>query len=143
MDTRTAAYSDAEAIIGFDHVAQSERSRVNFIHRAIASRSCFVGLVDGRVVGYGVLEYTFFENGFISMLYVHSKFRRRGVGSALVRHMEQACKTEKLFTSTNRSNTRMLALLKKLKYRSSGTIKNLHETDPELVYFKRLQRQAT
>src|SRR3990172_5792197 len=73
------------------------------------------------------------------MVYVDREFRRRGIGSALVRHMEQSCKTAKLFTSTNRSNKPMQALLDKLGYQPSGVIENLDEGDPELVYVKRVR----
>ena len=91
-----------------------------------------------EVIGYGVLNYTFYYNGCIDMLYVHSEHRRRGAGAALLQHMESLCRTPKLFTSTNLSNLRMQSLLAKLGYELSGVIHNLDEGDPEIVYFKRL-----
>jgi len=57
----------------------------------------------------------------------------------LVRHVEQECRTPKLFTSTNESNAPMRALLAKLGFSPSGVIENLDEGDPELVFFKRLR----
>jgi GNAT superfamily N-acetyltransferase len=86
-----------------------------------------------------VLNYNFFHNGNIDMLYVHSDHRRRGAGAALLRHLESQCKTPKLFTSTNLSNLPMQSLLAKLEYVVSGVIHNLDEGDPEIVYFKRLR----
>ncbi|MEO0538637.1 MAG: GNAT family N-acetyltransferase, partial [Cyanobacteria bacterium P01_A01_bin.123] len=44
------------------------------------------------------------------------------------------------FTSTNESNLLMQALMAKLRYIPSGIINNLDEGDPELVYFKRLDK---
>jgi GNAT superfamily N-acetyltransferase len=73
------------------------------------------------------------------MLYVHSKHRRRGVGMALIKHIESQCRTTKLFTSTNQSNLGMQSLLGKLEYELTGVIHNLDEGDPELVFFKRLR----
>jgi hypothetical protein len=62
------------------------------------------------------------------------------VATALVRHLEQWCITGKLFTSTNESNKPMQGLLQSLAYQPSGTVYNLDEGDPEIFYFKRLER---
>lgn len=98
--------------------------------------------VGGKDIGYAVLEYSFYENGFISMLYVQQQYRRRGVGEELMQHLERVCSTPKLFTSTNLSNTAMQSLLAKLGYVLSGVIENLDEGDPELIYFKWTKQQA-
>lgn len=45
------------------------------------------------------------------------------------------CPQPKLFTSTNRSNLPMRALLLKAGFIESGYIENLDENDPELVFF--------
>lgn len=142
MKIRPARASDAQAIKAFDAIARLDGSRVTLIDRSIESNQCFVAVVDDRVVAYGILNYTFYEQGFVGMLYVHPESRRRGIGSALMTYLEGRCKTVKLYTSTNQSNTRMQALLAKLGYRPSGIIENLDEGDPELVYMKRLGGQA-
>ena len=92
---------------------------------------------------YAVLNYKFYDNGWIEMLYVHQQFRCQGIGSALIRHLVNECRTPKLFTSTNQSNVPMQRLLAKLEFDRSGIIENLDEGDPELVYFKRLRNNAT
>jgi ribosomal protein S18 acetylase RimI-like enzyme len=133
---RPATPHDVEAIIRFDAIAQHEPTRVEFIRTSVQNATCLVAVEDGQVTGYGVLEYSFFGLGFISMLYVHPAHRRRGVGSALMQALERRCTTAKLFTSTNRSNTPMQALLATLGFSPSGIIENLDEDDPELIYFK-------
>lgn len=133
---RPALDSDAESIVSFDHIAQSDSRRKAFIRRAIAAGNCFVATYDERIVGYGVLEHSFYDNGFVSMLYVHPERRRCGVGTALMRYLESVCQTAKLFTSTNLSNLPMQSLLARLGYELSGVIHNLDEGDPELVYVK-------
>ena len=70
------------------------------------------------------------------MLYVHSQYRRQGIGLALVQWLESICKTNKLFTSTNESNHPMHSLLARLRFVPSGIINNLDEGDPEIVYVK-------
>jgi len=137
---RLANMDDIPAMLGFDQLAQQPGSgRENFIRGAVADRTAWVATLPGQVVGYGVLEYTFFACGFISMVYVHQAYRRCGVGQALLDGLEKACQTPKLFTSTNLSNLPMRALLTKRGYVESGIIHNLDEGDPEVVYFKRVE----
>lgn len=136
---RLAQPEDAERLIAFDHVAQADAHRRAFIQRTIAEQTCWAAMAGDDVVGYGVLVYTFFANGFVDLLYVHPAQRRTGVGAALMRHFEAICRTEKLFTSTNLSNLPMQALLNRLGYTLSGVIHNLDEGDPEIVYFKRVR----
>ena len=140
ISIRPAVENDIEALCALDLIAHQESGRREFIRREVVSGNCFVAVADGTVIGYGVLNYTFFStNGCIDMLYTHSEHRRRGAGEALMRHMESLCRTPKLFTSTNLSNLRMQSLLAKLEYELSGVIHNLDEGDPEIVYFKRLR----
>jgi len=135
---RLAEESDIDSICSFDAIAQRDKRRRNFISRSVAAGNCFVA-VDERVIGYAVLEYTFYDNGFVSMLYVHPEHRRLGVGTRLMKHLESVCQTSKLFTSTNLSNIPMQSLLVRLGYELSGVIHNLDEDDPELVYVKFLK----
>jgi GNAT superfamily N-acetyltransferase len=136
---RSAVESDIPSLYSLDLIARVEKERREFIRREIAAGACFVAVADEEVIGYGVLNYTFYHNGCIDMLYVHTEHRRRGAGAALMQHMERLCQTPKLFTSTNLSNLRMQSLLAKLGYELSGVIHNLDEGDPEIVYFKRLR----
>ena len=136
----TAIPPDYDAIVSIDEISQVKQNRRDFIRRTIEEGSAYAAISGDSILGYGVLEYTFFESGYISMLLVANIYRRNGVGSLLMRHMESICATEKLFTSTNLSNTPMQALLNKLGYKVSGFIDNLDEGDPELIYFKRQER---
>jgi hypothetical protein len=56
-----------------------------------------------------------------------------------VEWIEPLCRTEKLFTSTNRSNTPMQSLLARTKFSQSGIVHNLDDGDPEIIYSKRLR----
>ncbi|MCX7013397.1 MAG: GNAT family N-acetyltransferase [Candidatus Sumerlaeota bacterium] len=135
---RLADERDVDAIVAVDSLAPRDRSRREFIRRSVAANLCYVAGEENSVLGYGILECSFFGNGFISMVFVAETARRRGVGTALMRRLEAACPTPKLFTSTNLSNRPMQSLLAKLGYALSGVIHNLDEDDPELVYYKRL-----
>ena len=81
ISIRLAVQSDIQAICAFDLIAHQENRRKEFIRRSVASDTCSVAVARGEVIGYGVLNYTFYDNGWIDMLYVHSDHRRRGVGT--------------------------------------------------------------
>lgn len=136
---RPAGERDVEDICSLDLIGSREDGRRELIRRAVASNTCFVAVADEEVIGYCMLNYTFYSNGYIDMLYVHSDHRRSGVGAALLRHVESLCQTPKLFTSTNLSNLPMQSLLSKSGYQLSGVIHNLDESDPEIVYYKRVR----
>ena len=136
---RQAVESDVRQICGFDPVAQADGGRrEEFVARSVAGGRCFVVVVEDRVVAYGVLEHSFYEQAFIALLYVDARHRRNNYGTMLMKHMEASSLTVKIFTSTNLSNLEMQSLLAKLGYSLSGVIHNLDEGDPELVYFKSL-----
>jgi len=139
ISIRPAVENDIDTLCSFDLIAQRENERREFIRREVISGNCFVAVADEKVIGYGVLNYTFYYVGCIDMLYIHSEYRRSGAGAALLQHLESLCQTPKLFTSTNLSNLPMQSLLAKLDYVLSGVIHNLDEDDPEIVYFKRLR----
>jgi GNAT superfamily N-acetyltransferase len=139
IDIRPAVPDDIAAITAFDLIAQKEDERVEFIRRVVHANEAYVAVEADKVIGYGVLNYTFYYLGCIDMLYIHSDHRRKGVGAMLLSHMEGLCRTSKLFTSTNLSNLPMQALLAKMNYVLSGVIHNLDEDDPEIVYFKRIE----
>lgn len=138
MEIRCATAADFDALVSCDSLAREHSDRRDFIARAIEDAEVYVACLGAAIVGYAVLEHTFFGNGFISLLYIAPKHRRQGYGSALMGHVESLCRTPKLFTSTNQSNTIMQSLLEKLGFAESGWIDNLDEGDPELVYFKRV-----
>jgi ribosomal protein S18 acetylase RimI-like enzyme len=95
---------------------------------------------DGAVVGYAEMTTAFFHRPFIGLLSVRAKHRRQGIATALMKALEAKCREEKLFTSTNDSNSAMQALLAKLGYRRCGSIEELDEGGPELIFVKFLTR---
>lgn len=135
---RLALSQDLKPIINIDDLAQADPPRLKFINRVLAARQCYIVEQREIIIGYGALEYSFYDHGFISMLYIHKTFRQQGFGTQMMRYFESICQTKKIFASTNQSNKPMQALLKSIEYQPSGIIENLDEGDPELVYWKRL-----
>jgi GNAT superfamily N-acetyltransferase len=139
---RPAVDGDAQIISSFDHIAQQDAGRRDFIQQAIDEGACFVAGDGDQIVGYAKFEHSFFGNGFVVLLYIHPEHRRRGAGAALMRHFASICRTPKLFTSTNLSNLPMQSLLAREGYTLTGVVDNLDEGDPELIYFKRVAPAA-
>ncbi len=131
---RPADRADVAAIEAVDPVAATDEGRRRFIAERVAAGQTFVALELGVVVGCVVLDHGFFERGFVAMLTVHPERRRQGIGRALMRQAERACRTPRIFTSTNRSNLPMQRLLEGLGYRRSGMVDDLDPGDPELFY---------
>ena len=139
FSVRPANALDIEALAAIDRLAQTSSQRREFIMRSVATGLCSVLVTPGSVpAGYGVLDYSFYEYGFVPLIYVDAAYRCRGAGRLLLGHLETLCRTPKLFTSTNQSNLAMQALLLKMGYKLSGVIHDLDEHDPELVYVKYL-----
>jgi len=110
------------------------------LQEAVANRACFVGLWEGEMAGFAIFDYSFYRQGFVSLLFVLPAYRRKGVANALMAFLEQNCTTPKLFTSTNLSNLPMQSLLAGRGYRLAGVIHYLDEGDPELVYVRILDK---
>ncbi len=133
---RLATLGELDRLLALDQVASREMTRVAAVRRAVEASSCWVADEGGRLLGYALLNKAFFGFDFIELIYVASSIRRRGVGRALIEHVERESTTAKLFTSTNESNVAMRGLLTKLGYEWSGVIYNLDKNDPEFIFVK-------
>ena len=120
---RPGTPADRDAIAGLD----------------LSDEVCVVAEAGGEVVGYGAMSYSFFQRGFIRILHVSESHRCQGIGSRIMRALEERCATDRIFTSTNESNVRMQALLERLGYERSGKVDHLDPDDPELFYSRVLQ----
>lgn len=114
--------------------------RMRWIEQAVRARKTIVAREGDTYLGFAMVDTSFFGEHFIELLVVAPPHRRKGIATELIRYIEKTRPTDKLFTSTNQSNTPMQALLDKLGYVRSGYVENLDEGDPELIYFKRLER---
>ncbi len=139
MNLRLARIEDLQAIVAIDPNAQRDDRRVGFVRHAIESGSCWLAEEPPSVLGYVVVDYSFYGNGFIPLLFVSEPARRGGIGSALIEEAVRQCNAAKLFTSTNLSNVPMQGLLAKLAFQLTGVIHNLDPADPELVYYRRVR----
>lgn len=133
-----ATEQELESIWAIDGTTIGNPSRKDFLANAVRADQCLVARIGDTMVGFGVLDQSFYGQGFISLLVTHPEHRRHGAATALIGRIESICPTEKLFTSTNESNVIAQRVYESLGFVRSGYIENLDEGDPEIVYFKRL-----
>lgn len=138
LSIRRAEKEDLEAMLAVDAVSYAENERRSELRSWVDAGSAVVADTGSIVAGFAVLEYFFFRQGFVTLLHVLPSHRRHGVGTSLLEYVEASCRTSKIFTSTNQSNTPMQRLLLSLDYEPSGIVYNLDEGDPELFYYKAL-----
>lgn len=140
---RRATPDDVHELIELDAYAAAHTSRRVFIHDAVVRQQCLV-VVDAndQCAGYLVLTHDFFDHGFVALVVVSPAHQRQGMALRLLAAAQAACKTSKLFASTNASNTASQALLAKAGFVPSGQIENLDAHDPERVYVKFLNPPA-
>ncbi len=132
--------SDTTRLTELDTVARSDSSRADYITKAVSADEAWVYIADERIAGYAVINRSFFSRVTIEMLMIDTKHLRSGIGTMLLRHLEELCDSDELWTSTNLSNTPMQRLLMKLEYEMTGFVNNLDPGDPELVFYKRLSK---
>ena len=129
-----------DVLVGMNGAAKDNESRSSFIRDSVLKGQCLVCRVDGIAAGYAIVNKEFFGEAFIWLLFTSPEFRRTGVATSLIRYVELNCHTGKLFPSTNQSNKKMQSLMDKLGFNKSGRVDNLDEGNPEIFYFKKLEK---
>jgi ribosomal protein S18 acetylase RimI-like enzyme len=131
LEIRPATRTDLAAVLEISHL--DERSAA--VTRWLEKGQCYVA-DDGHILGFAIMTRDFFQSAFIELLAVAPDARRKGIGTAIVEYCDRRTADEKLFTSTNQSNTQMQGLLEKLGFIPTGILENLDERDPELFYVR-------
>ena len=129
---RKATADDIEKIVQIDLTLKREQ-----ICKAVLQEECYIAEDGDQIIGFAIMSFSFFNYGFIELLIIAEEHRRRGMGAALLDYLFWQCKTEKLFTSTNESNTPMRELLAKSGFIPCGQIDALDEGDPELFFVRK------
>ena len=137
---RVGAAADANLLKSIDSVVPYEPTRADFIDHWLREDTVMVAEQDGQAVGYGVFSHGFFHQGQIEMLMIRTDYRGIRIGAQLLATLEQLCDTPKLFVTTNLSNQGMQRLLNRMGYAACGFINELDPGDPELVFFKQVNR---
>jgi N-acetylglutamate synthase-like GNAT family acetyltransferase len=132
---------DAESICTLDKDISGSASKRAFIEAAIKAGQCYICKEYSKLVGFAVLNQSFFGQYFIALLVVHRNHQGQGVGAALLDQIEVDCPAEKLFTSAKSSDSLNL-FWRTHGFEQSGQIKHLNDGEPEIIYFKRLWKKG-
>ncbi|MEM7110705.1 MAG: GNAT family N-acetyltransferase [Bacteroidota bacterium] len=140
ISLRKATVKDKTLVVAFDYhlnkVEHIELKREEKITKAIADEQCFIIVAHDKAVGFILFDYRFFDQGWIELIIMEEKYRGKGIGRQALELICRISKTNKVFTSTNRSNTQMQKAVTKAGFSYAGKINGLDEGDPELFYFK-------
>lgn len=136
---RPVAPSDFIALETLDSELPHGPPRDGAIRAWIESGLAYLAVDGTDAAGFAVMTRHFFDRGFIELLMVGARFRRRGVATAMLRYLASNSPTPMLWTSTNESNAPMRALLAAEGYIPSGAIEGIDEGDPELIFRKRVR----
>jgi ribosomal protein S18 acetylase RimI-like enzyme len=132
-DKSIAIYFDFQ----LDQIEHVELRREEKITEAISNEECFLILEDDQAVGFVIFDYRFFDQGWIELIVIDEKCRGKGIGRKVFDILCVQCKSDKVFTSTNRSNIQMQRALENADFTFAGELKGLDDGDPELFYYKK------
>jgi GNAT superfamily N-acetyltransferase len=128
--------NQAAHLIALDELNFATSRRRDLLRRRLEAGQVLIAWEDGAPSGYA-LRGDFFGHDFLELLFVSPERRRRGLARALIANWEERRRGERLFVSTNDSNTPMQTLLATLGYAASGRVFNLDPGDAELFFVKR------
>ena len=132
LSIRLATAADIDAVVG---IAPAGAERREAIAEWVQAGETHIAWRDGFAAGYVVFTGSFFRSPFIELLVVAPAARRQGVGRALIEHcIALTPPDQKLWTSTNESNTPMRNLLPQLGFIQTGMFEHLDPGDPELIF---------
>lgn len=128
---RPAAEADVRAILAIAATTRWEKS--DFLRRMLIRNAIDVACDGERIVGFNAWNREFFSKPLVWLVVVDPEYRNGGIGSLLYGRTERACRGERLYSSTNRSNVGMQRFHQRRGYRAAGEI-DLDPGDPELFY---------
>ena len=142
---RKASDKDKAVAVGFYNSIEQEEEvslyREEKIAKAILEETCYIILAGHRAIGFVIFDYRFFDQGWIELMILDEACRGKGIGGKVFDLLGEQCRAEKLFTSTNRSNTRMQKALAKAGFSFAGQLTGLDEGDPELFYYRLIREE--
>lgn len=137
-----ARAKDLEAMVEINQAAAPKWHKLRHLNAALADKRVFIAFVGRIPAGFLIWTKYFYSHYFIDLVVVHPKMRRHGVASALIHAMENFSPGNKLFSSTNRSNTAMQGVFERAGFVKSGFITHLDRNNPELIYYKKVPNRG-
>lgn len=141
---RKATSKDKTIVVDFDYRLNKDEhiklNREEKITKAITNDECFLILADDKEVGFVIFDYRFFDQGWIELIIINEEYRGKGIGGKTFDLICEQSKSDKVFTSTNSSNTQMQRALITADFAFAGEINGLDDGDPERFYYKKVKK---
>ena len=141
---RKATSKDIAVVVDFDYNLDKDEhiklNREEKITKAISNDECFLILADDKEVGFVIFDYRFFDQGWIELIIIDKEYRGKGIGGKTFDLICEQSKSDKVFTSTNSSNTQMQRALMTADFAFAGKINGLDDGDPEHFYYKKVKK---
>ena len=129
------ARTNLDWVLDTDPIGRTDKRRNGFLQRGVDDGRCELAIDGATPLGFAIWHRQFFSRPFLALLMVAPTARRRGVGSALIRHVaRELAAGDRFFTSTNASNEAAQRLFARLGFRRCGTIEEIDPGDPEWIY---------
>lgn len=120
------------------HIFLAEKRRQHF-RQMIPQGGMIVLEQDDRIRAYASFDPDWFGCTFLKLVVVDHQFRRQGMASILISHIEHNhCPSGRFFSSTEADNLASIALHSRLGFVESGWLDNLPQPNRELFYCKLL-----
>jgi GNAT superfamily N-acetyltransferase len=137
---RIGLVADLAGLRFVDPLMRADHERARLVESSLHNGECIVAADGDDLCGFAILNYSFFNQGFVPLLVVAVGNRRSGIGTQLLSEVERRCTRTRLYVSANRSNMPAQWLFEKCGFVPSGHIANLDVGDDEMLFFKPVER---
>ena len=121
-------------------VSQDGYVDLTVVERKIGQNEVFVAELDGESAGYVRIEYLWSTQPYLSLIHVLKPQRRRGVGRALLAHVEHVLRDagqSTLFSSSQVDESEPQAWHRHMGFSECGIINGLNEGGVGEVFFRK------
>ena len=145
MTIRIAHMSDLDECVAIDapnfNIFDREKRRDHFLYM-ITREMMLVLELDSKIIGYATFDSDWFGCTFLKLVVTDLKFRRQGMASRLIHHIEaNHCPSGKLFSSTEADNEPSIRMHLQHGFQESGWLDNLPQPHREIFYYKQTSTQ--
>ncbi|MCF7827008.1 MAG: GNAT family N-acetyltransferase [Candidatus Marinimicrobia bacterium] len=140
MNIRPALRKDLDACVAIDapnfNIYDREKRRKHFLDM-IPRGMMLVLEAESTIVAYATFDSEWFGCTFLKLVVTDQAFRRQGLASKLIQHIEtNHCPSGKFFSSTEADNEPSIHLHLQLGFKESGWLDNLPQPHREIFYYK-------
>jgi len=121
-------------------VGQDGYLATEVLRRKIAAGEVFIAEQDGVAIGYLRLEFLWSKVPYIGLIRVLDAWRRRGVGRALLRFVEQDLRADgyrALYSSSQADETEPQAWHRQAGFQECGIIAGINEGGIGEIFFRK------